>query len=201
MVNHRNAFTLIELLIVVAIIAILAAIAVPNFLEAQTRSKVSRTRADMRSVAVALEAYATDNNHYPYVNQVPGWGLPAGPQPGVGIYAAGITTPVAYLSSILLDPFGGKLMATDPYAMYNTTKEYWYGTQAYYILRGWTWDVGYSAGDKTKAKWVLQSKGPDQHWAHNFNPPGVGEVDSPYTYQYDATNGTISIGNIVRSGP
>ena len=50
-------FTLIELLIVVAIIAILAAIAVPNFLEAQTRSKVSRSMADQRSLALALEEY------------------------------------------------------------------------------------------------------------------------------------------------
>ena len=201
MLSDRKAFTLIELLIVVAIIAILAAIAVPNFLEAQTRSKVSRTRADMRSVAVALEAYATDNNRYPYVNQVPGWGLPAGPQPGVGIHAAGITTPIAYLTSLLKDPFGGKLMESDPYASYNTTREYWYGTQEYYQQRGFLWLVGYGAGDRTKAKWVLQSKGPDLHWAHNFNPPGVGEVDSPDDYQYDPTNGTISIGNIVRSGP
>src|SRR5690349_15764472 len=60
-----RAFTLIELLIVVAIIAILAAIAVPNFLEAQTRSKVSRTKADMRSVTTAIESYAVDNNKYP----------------------------------------------------------------------------------------------------------------------------------------
>src|SRR5690606_13569858 len=61
----NRGFTLIELLIVVAIIAILAAIAVPNFLEAQVRSKVSRTKADMRTVATALEAYAVDSNHYP----------------------------------------------------------------------------------------------------------------------------------------
>ena len=60
-----KGFTLIELLIVVAIIAILAAIAVPNFLEAQTRSKVSRVKADMRTLATALEAYSIDGNNYP----------------------------------------------------------------------------------------------------------------------------------------
>lgn len=61
----RFGFTLIELLIVVAIIAILAAIAVPNFLEAQVRSKISRVKSDMRSISVALESYAVDNNIYP----------------------------------------------------------------------------------------------------------------------------------------
>lgn len=61
----KKAFTLIELLIVVAIIAILAAIAVPNFLEAQTRAKVSRVMADQRSYATALETYYIDNNTYP----------------------------------------------------------------------------------------------------------------------------------------
>ena len=61
----RKGFTLIELLIVIAIIAILAAIAVPNFLEAQTRAKVSRVKADQRSLATGLEAYYVDNNNYP----------------------------------------------------------------------------------------------------------------------------------------
>src|SRR5688500_17758023 len=54
-------FTLIELLIVVAIIAVLAAIAVPNFLEAQTRSKVSRAKADLVTVCRAMDVYLLDN--------------------------------------------------------------------------------------------------------------------------------------------
>jgi len=65
MKSWRRAFTLIELLIVVAIIAILAAIAVPNFLEAQVRSKVSRVKADERTYATAIEAYYVDWNTYP----------------------------------------------------------------------------------------------------------------------------------------
>lgn len=63
-----RAFTLIELLTVVGIIAILAAIAVPNFLEAQVRSKISRTISDMAVVSAALRSYYADNNHYPHNN-------------------------------------------------------------------------------------------------------------------------------------
>jgi len=58
--------TIIHLIIILVIIAALIAIAVPNFLEAQVRSKVSRVRSDARSLATAIEAYYIDNNAYPH---------------------------------------------------------------------------------------------------------------------------------------
>ena len=105
-VRHTHAFTLIELLIVVAIIAILAAIAVPNFLEAQTRAKVSRAKSDLRTLATGLEAYRIDNNNYPYVTDDDSgeWLMPAG-MPVNRTGPGGLTSPIAYLTSALFDPF------------------------------------------------------------------------------------------------
>jgi general secretion pathway protein G len=64
MKKKLRGFTLIELLVVVAIIGILAAIAIPNFLSAMARSKQKRTMADMRTIATAWEARATEMNKY-----------------------------------------------------------------------------------------------------------------------------------------
>ena len=64
MSQEDRGFTLIELLIVVAIIGILAAIAIPNLLGAIQKSKQKRTMSDMRTIATAWEARATDTNRY-----------------------------------------------------------------------------------------------------------------------------------------
>ena len=58
----RQAFTLVEIMIVVAIIALLASIAVPGFLRARKRSQASRIINDLRLIDSAVDMYAIENN-------------------------------------------------------------------------------------------------------------------------------------------
>ena len=98
MENRKRAFTLIELLIAVAIIGILAAIAVPNFLNAQTRAKVASIYGSMKSAQTAIGAYIVD------------WGwapIDHADDAQTGSSYVPLTTPVAYINSIEIfrDPF------------------------------------------------------------------------------------------------
>ncbi|MGI8431723.1 MAG: type II secretion system protein [Chthoniobacterales bacterium] len=60
--KRRAGFTLVEIMIVVAIIALLAAIAVPGFLRARKRSQASRIVNDLRLIDAAVDQYAIENN-------------------------------------------------------------------------------------------------------------------------------------------
>lgn len=193
----RKAFTLIELLIVVAIIAILAAIAVPNFLEAQTRAKVSRTVADMRTISVAIEAYAVDNNKYPREYHA-AWGDPPVTFAGRTEQAFGITgpwfsTPIAYITQALnKDPFSVES---------DISSDYFYRYQEFETrldqTRGPNFSVDFaSAALDFYGGWRLISQGPDGSFAH---PAPTGGVTNSAQMVYDPTNGTTSDGNIIRS--
>jgi prepilin-type N-terminal cleavage/methylation domain-containing protein len=204
--STKTAFTLIELLIVVAIIAILAAIAVPNFLEAQVRSKVSRTRADMRTVATALEAYRTDANGYPpdYTDTQPPRSNPRG---FTFLGRLGyLTTPIAYLSSLPTDNFAEPVAAgaagpayAQPYRAN--------GVIGGAILRPVVFD--YAKFDRTvppfdqtavwdrittsssSVEWALSSPGPNFEILKFLGNAGLTV--------YDPSNGTVSAGNVVRT--
>jgi type IV pilus assembly protein PilA len=60
----QKGFTLIELMIVVAIIGILAAIAIPNFIKFQARSKQSEAKANLKAIFTAEKAYFQEKDHF-----------------------------------------------------------------------------------------------------------------------------------------
>jgi prepilin-type N-terminal cleavage/methylation domain-containing protein len=201
----RKGFTLIELLIVIAIIAILALIALPNFLEAQTRSKVSRAHADMRSIATGLEAYYTDYNDYPLSEEALSDGC-VSPRITAGwrfsFWKMCLTTPVAYMSSLPVDPF---FKITGVQNTDDHLRNYRY--QIFRCLGDNEdfWNLGkpphnhfeqiYKRGGYV---WALSSPGPDRA-STNVARILHGGKDSPQQVPYDPTNGTISTGEILRT--
>ena len=72
--KKRKGFTLIELMIVIAIIIILAAIAIPNYLRMTDRARRSRVAGDFASTATAIEAYSVDWGMYPVRATAEEWG-------------------------------------------------------------------------------------------------------------------------------
>ena len=180
----RMSFTLIELLIVVAIIGILAAIAVPNFLNAQLRARVARTQADQRSIGTALSCYNIDNNAFPPFVNWPEFAFRGVPE---------LTTPVSYIADYPVDPFQ---TAKEGHGVPETIK---YVKMSYYNIRimGRT---GQARGNTSFAvewerqgnRWVLRSFGPDRK----------ANYDSALDVYpgYDSSNGLRSIGDIYLVG-
>jgi prepilin-type N-terminal cleavage/methylation domain-containing protein len=185
-VSRLRAFTLIELLVTVGIIAILAAIAIPNLLEAQVRSKVSRAKNDLRTIATALEAFHADNRHYPET-------LPPASEIELGgaWLLKPLTTPVAYLGSLPADPF---LPTPEPEPLMPPE-----GRRTYHF-------TSYPIPPDPAKMWALSSNGPDMRrdtWGiYRGYSPGLFYGGDPLLTDwalYEPTNGTVSRGDIFRA--
>jgi len=197
-----RAFTLIEILIVVSVIGILAAVAMPNFLEAQNRAKLARVRADHRTLATALEAYFVDQHAYP-----------SGESNGTVKWLRWMTTPQAYLADAQVpDPFVGR--DADPanlatFVSYPYHRYYVFNEMGYLNAFSATGQLfsPYGTPGELKVKfYVLFSHGPDgvrskgsngatfTQSANLFDPAHFTE------FIYDPTNGVTSNGEILRLG-
>lgn len=195
--KNRRGFTLIELLIVVAIITILALIGLANMLQATIRSKVARTKNDMRVIAGALEAYHVDNNEYiSFIRGGPGR-LTSRVIVPMTKRLSPLTTPIGYITRVPIDVFrtiatsdGSPLIFFDTYDYADVA-----GLNAAGSQKG--------AGGTSGGWWRLSSAGPDmiQSYGGDIAEIGVIAVTNNLGVDYDPTNGTISAGDIVRVGP
>ncbi len=180
----RQAFTLIELLIVVAVIGILAAIAVPNFLNAQIRAKVARVQSDFKALEKGLEQYFMDNNAYPYTDLA---------HANIPYPLNRLTSPVAYLS---------QLPQQDPFLHQDASQRYsniWMP----YLLVTFPQQAFYGVHDPSTGslrlgplRWFLNSVGPDKR----YDPYDYG-TSANYWLPYTPTNGLISRGELFMYGP
>jgi prepilin-type N-terminal cleavage/methylation domain-containing protein/prepilin-type processing-associated H-X9-DG protein len=78
-IDRRGAFTLLELLTVIAIIAILASLLLPGLAAAKKRALSAKCKSNMRHINLAIAMYVTDSGFYPPLQQLP----PVGIQPDI----------------------------------------------------------------------------------------------------------------------
>jgi prepilin-type N-terminal cleavage/methylation domain-containing protein len=214
---NKRAFTLIELLIVVAIIGILAAIAVPNFMNAQTRAKVARQYSDMKSTTTAIEQLKIDKGVMlvDFWDDDQQWGIDRMNDVfgGVGNVGAGsrrmvhvlapLTSPVAYMSSVPKDPFAPNHLSE---ASSGHNERFGIKGNDTYLYADWDAqssgaDYGGHSGGDAGAKYHSQMRRGD-YALIGFGPNAGNDYSNSQGavrrwVPYDASNGLNSPGDIM----
>jgi type II secretion system protein G len=169
--RNRKGFTLIELLVVVVIIGILASVALPSFVGAQDKARNAGVQANINTVRMGLEQYATDNNgSYPTVasfvdntaaglltnNYIPGNNLPRSPwsknpQKSAIAFAAPQISAADIAAGSALPPIGTTLNAAGAVNVSSPTGAADYGAIEYTLDPGSQTYACYGTGKKAKA--------------------------------------------------
>jgi len=108
--KRQSAFTLIEILVVVAILAILAAIVVPRVMDRPDEARKVAAKADVAAIVQALKLYRLDNGFYPSTDQ----GLAALVQKPASAPVPGNWKQGGYLERLPKDPWGGDYQYLSP---------------------------------------------------------------------------------------
>lgn len=100
--RRQGGFTLIEVMVVIVIIGIMAALVVPNLAGRQDQAQVTAAKSDLRSIGNALELYKLDNFSYPSTEQ----GLDALVSKPAGFPEPKNWAPGGYVKKVPTDPWG-----------------------------------------------------------------------------------------------
>lgn len=183
----RFGFSLLELLVVVAVVAILAAVAVPNFLNARLRSDIAKAVEEMRCIGDAVENYCIDRGIYPPWKNANG---SSRNHPGFSARLYPLTTPVGYLTSVPRDPFAqGWAERLDPDLQHPAYDTYHYvdaRSTVYYPVPRLDLVLGVSF---RCSEWSVVSAGPNGLMTFGGGP------------SFTLSNGLRSGGDLIRVGP
>ncbi len=215
--ENTKGFSLIELLIVIAIISIITAIVVPNLMSANIRAKVSGVKADMGSVAIALEDYKIDYGEYPkdsrfsrstsYASDI----IAQSNQVFDGKNGSDDGNDAIGLGYLVypktgFEPTYLKRIAGDPFN--DGGEEAWNGTSGahnhHYLYYTGEWSangpVDCTSSDDSPQYWALVSYGPDQDkdiTSYFYAKKALTDG----TNLYNSNSGITSSGDIVIIGP
>lgn len=105
--SNSRGFTLIEVMVVVVILGILAAVVVPRIMDNPDKARVTKARQDIRAIESALNLYKLDNFTYPSTDE----GLEAlvNPSEGAQNFKSG-----GYMTSVPKDPWGAEYNYLSP---------------------------------------------------------------------------------------
>ena len=101
-IQRQRGFTLIEIMVVVVILGVLAALVVPQIMSRPDQAKATAAQSDIKAIAMALDIYKLDNHNYPSGQQ----GLQALVSKPDGYPPARNWNPDGYLKHLPMDPWG-----------------------------------------------------------------------------------------------